>query len=279
MSATIRDFLAGSAAARLAASLALGAGGGVAIWENRDDRISYAAPRGHVFSLYLQGGTGTRRLDTGPGTGRPGAVCIMPEGQSSEWEITTPFRFVHLYMPDDQLRGAFAAVHDCDARRLDLPELTFAEMPALVAPLNGLAQAACAGDILMADAALAELVGKLGPRSVMLRGGLSPHLLRRLDDWIDAHMEDRICLADLADLTDLSPFHLHRMFRASRGLPLHSWITRQRIVRAKAMLATATPLIQIAVACGFSSQSHFTRVFKDQTAITPNAYRVALSDR
>lgn len=279
MTATVRDFLEGSPAARLAASLDLGAGAAVAIWENRDDRISYDAPRGHVFSLYLHGGTGTRRLDAGPQTGRPGSVCIMPQGQSSEWEITTPFRFVHLYLPDDRLRAAFVSIHDCDARRLDLPEATFAEMPSLVPPLSALSQAAWHGNILMADTALAELVGHLGSRKITLRGGLPAHILHRLDEWIDAHLDGTILLGDLAAIADLSPFHLHRMFRASRGTTLQGWITRQRIGRAKALLATTTPLIEISMACGFSSQSHFTRVFKAGTAITPSAYRACVFGR
>lgn len=279
MTATIRNVLQGSSAARLAASLDLGAGGAVAIWENRDDRLSYEAPQGHVFSLYLQGGSGTRRLDAGPQTGRPGAVCIMPEGQASEWEITTPFRFVHLYLPDDHLRAAFAATHDCDARRLDLPETTFAEMPLLAQSLHALSQAASHGDILMADALLADLVGHLGSRPIELRGGLPPHILRRIDCWIEAHLDGTIRLADLSRITDLSQFHLHRMFRVSRGMTLHSWITRHRIARAKALLATRVPLIEVAMACGYSSQSHFTRAFKGWTARTPDVYRACIHGR
>lgn len=270
---TVRDVLEGSAAARNTAWLAMGPATGVAIWENRDDRISYGALHGHVFSCYLDGGTGTRRLDGDPATGRPGAVCIMPQGQSSEWEITTPFRFVHLYVPDDRLRAAFARIHDCDARRLDLPELTFADAPRLAMPLGRLAGAARCGDVLMADAALSEVVSCLGPRAIALTGGLPAHLLRRIDDWIDAHLDQPIRLARIAALADLSPFHLHRMFRMARGMPLHGWVTARRIDRARAMLAGPAPLCEIAQACGFSSQSHFTRVFRDHTALTPAAYR------
>lgn len=271
--ATVRDFLEGSPAARNSASLPMGAASSVAIWENRYDRISYAAPRGHVFSCYLDGGTGTRRLDAGPATGRPGTICIMPEGQTSEWEITTPFRFVHLYVPDNQLRAAFAMIHDCDARRMDLPELTFAEVPELVLPLVQLAEAALRQDLLMADAAVADVVGRLGTRQIALKGGLPAHLLRRIDEWIDVHLDQPIRLADIACLTGLSSFHLHRMFRATRGMPLHGWVTKLRTVRAKTMLAGRTPLVEIAQACGFSSQSHFTKVFKEQTSATPDAYR------
>lgn len=276
--ASVRDFLTDSPAARAAATLDMGRGRAVTVWENRNDRITYEKARGHVFSLYLEGGTGTRRLDGKVEAGWPGAVCIFPDGQSSDWEITTLFRFVHLYLPDDRLRADFARIHDCDARLLDLPEVTFAEMPPLAASLRALTQATIRGDILAADAHLAEFVGALAPRPVALKGGLAPHILRRLDDWIDAHLEGPIRLSELAALTDLSSFHLHRMFRASRGMTLHAWITERRIARAKTLLSSPAPLIQIADACGFASQSHFSRAFKTATSATPAGWRRAVQD-
>lgn len=272
---SVRDSLSASPVARAAASLDLGQGRGVTVWENRNDHISYDTARGHAFSLYLEGGTGTRRLDGKVEAGWPGAVCIFPDGQTSEWEITTPFRFVHLYLPDDHLRADFARIHDCDARLLDLPETTFAEMPKLAATLRALAGATTAGDMLSADALLAEFVMQLAPRPMALKGGLAPHTLKRLDDWIDAHLEETIRLSDLAALTDMSSFHLHRMFRASRGMTLHAWITERRIDRAKALLSGPAPLVQIADACGFASQSHFSRAFKAATSATPAGWRRA----
>ena len=275
MTRTVRDTLETSASARATAALSLGAAGSVAIWENRDDRVRYGGHSGHVFSLYLHGGTGTRRTDGQFGHGRPGAVCLLPEGQSSEWDITTPFRFVHLYVSDAQLRADFARIHDCDARRLDLPELTFAEHPRIAAALAGLAGAAERADLLAAEVARADLIAELATRPLVLKGGLAPHLLRRIDDWIAEHLDGPIRLGDLAALADLSEFHLHRMFRTSRGVTLQGWILAARIARAKRLLATETPLIEIALACGFSSQSHFTRAFKAETGLTPQVWREA----
>lgn len=274
--ASIRDFLDGSPVARVTAALDLGAGRAVRVWENHSDRVSYVAAQGHVFSLYLQGGSGTRRVDHGSQTGFPGAICIMPDGHSSEWEITTRHSFVHLYLPDTALRAGFALTHDCDARRLDLPDVTLVEMPRLCAPLVGLSQAAQQGDLMAAEVALAELLAQLGPRRITLKGGLAPHLLRRIDAYIETHLDAVIHLADLAVITELSPFHLHRMFRVSRGATLQDWITDRRIERAKALLRGPTPLIQVAVTCGFASQSHMTRAFKARTSLTPAAWRVAV---
>jgi transcriptional regulator GlxA family with amidase domain len=45
-------------------------------------------------------------------------------------------------------------------------------------------------------------------------------------------------------------------------MPPHQWLTKQRVERAKARLTTGSPeLAEIAEACGFTDQSHFTRVF------------------
>ncbi|RFC64036.1 AraC family transcriptional regulator [Fulvimarina endophytica] len=276
MVSTVRHSLEASRSARTLAALDLGAGRAATIWENRNDRVRYEAPEGHAFSLYLTGGDGTRRVDHGTRNGRAGTVCILPEGQDSEWEITASFRFVHLYLSDETLRSAFSRIHDRDARWLDLPEATFVEMPDLASPLARLADAALAGDHLGADMAVADLVAGLDPRPCRLSGGLPDFLLRRIDAWIETHLDGTIRLADLARLAGLSDFHLHRMFRLSRGVPPNAWIACRRIERAKALLRTATPIAEIAAACGFSSVSHLTRVFKAQTGGTPAAYRRAM---
>lgn len=275
MRQTVQDFLGHSPFAHTLARLDLGAGRTVTIWENRDDRIVYDAPAGHTFSYYLDGGTGTRRLDAGAVHGWPGAVCVMPEGHRSEWEITTSFRFVHLYMPDAELRAAYATTNDCDARRLDMREDTFVDIPALSGPLGQLACAADTGDRLLADTAIAELIAHLPSRQINLRGGLAPQVLRRVDEWIEANLDASIRLSDLAGIADLSEFHFHRMFRMSRGVSPHGWITARRIELAKEFLRTPTPIAEIAVSCGFASQSHLARMFRNHTGNTPKEYRTA----
>lgn len=276
MSQTVEDFLSRSNGTAVAGKLNLGSGCGVVIWENQNDRISYERPANHTFSLYLANGTGTRRLDAGGVAGWPGAVCVMPAGHRSDWEITTPFRFVHLYLSDARLRSAFSEVHDCDARHLDVRETNFADKPELAAPLAQLARAAKSRQPLPAETALAQLIGRLPGRAPCVRGGLPAHVLRRVEDYIDAHLSAPIHLDDLAGLAGLSGFHFHRMFQLSRGCTPHAWITRHRVARAKTLILDGTPLAQAAVDCGFSSQSHLTRVFRAQTGLTPGQYRDAL---
>ena len=270
---TAQDILAQASNAQSAARLALGGGASATIWRNHRDEVRYPDLSGHTFSLYLGGGEGARRLDAGGAAGWTGAVCVMPEGHTSRWLVTSPLHFAHLHIPDGVLRAAFARIHDCDARLMAVDEAICVDAPDLAAPLRTLAGATAAAHPLRADMAIAELVAASRKRPVKLRGGLAPYIARRIDDWIDAHLDQTIRLRDLADLAGLSEFHLHRAFRLSRGIAPHAWVTRRRIAWAKAQLSTRAPIAEIAAASGFSNQSHLTRAFRKEVGLTPARYR------
>lgn len=242
--------------------------------------MSYERPDGHTFSLYLNGGTGTRRLDGSPARGRPGALCIMPQGHSSEWEITDPFEFVHLYIPDDQMRRMFAETFDRDARLMVLPEATFADVPTLARALQQMVKAMFVDGHLLAEEAMMQTINDFfvhprygGVRPRAINGGLAAHVRGRILEYIEAHLDETIRLQDLAIIAQLSAFHFQRMFRATYGVSPHGWVAHRRVERAKSMLCGREPIAQIASACGFSSQSHMTRAFKSGTGVTPSAYR------
>ena len=277
MTSTVSDYLEQSPHAQVHARLDLGVGRTVTIWENHNDRVFYDKPKGHTFSLCLKGGTGSRRLDAGGITGWPGAICVMPEGQSSDWEITTPFQFLHLVVPDEPLRALFSRIHDRDARYFDLTEIVYDVASFISKPLGQLANAAVMRDTLAADEAIAELIHHLPEYRKTLTGGLTARQLRRTDDWIDANLEARILLSDLAAQVGLSEFHFHRMFRESRGTSPHKWVTMRKIDAVKDRLKKDDKIAGIAMTFGFSCQSHLTRVFKAQTGMTPAVYRESLS--
>ena len=277
MKQTVTDFLEASSGAHASARMDLGAGQTVILWENQGDRIFYDHPDGHTFSFYLKGGTGTRRLDTGGAAGHPGAVCVMPANQSSDWEITSSFQFVHFHIPDATLRASYAHIHDRDARLLEVRESTFADQPEIAAPMFQMAVAAQQGDRLAAEVALSTLVAHLPEEKLILKGGLSPQQLRRTDEWISANISGSILLADLANTAGLSEFHFQRMFTLSRGVSPHKWVISKRIECAKEQLKSSQTIAHIASACGFSCQSHLTRAFKAEVGTTPAQYRAQVS--
>lgn len=282
--ASVFGSLSASTRAERMGALDLGAGKASAIWRNSYDRMRYERPGGHTFSCYLQGGDGTRRVDGASIAGWPGALCIMPQGASSEWEITEPFEFVHLYVSDSELKRLFCERFDQDARLMMLPEATFDEAPKLAQCLFFLALATQSGEHLLAEQITIAAVEHLfsdprygGRGNLVLRGGLAPRIRQRLIEHIEAELHTQITLRDLAQLAGLSEFHLQRMFKQSCGVSPHTFILNRRIDRARQMLASAEPIAQIAASCGFSSQSHLTRMFKGITGATPLSYRRSVS--
>ncbi|MCP4693369.1 MAG: AraC family transcriptional regulator [Desulfobacterales bacterium] len=87
----------------------------------------------------------------------------------------------------------------------------------------------------------------------------------------DAYFEN-ITLRQLADLVNLSPYYLTRVFKKTTGLPPHEYLTQVRISRAREMLKNGEPIVSAAMDAGFVDQSHFTRIFKKFVGVTPGQY-------
>lgn len=105
-------------------------------------------------------------------------------------------------------------------------------------------------------------------------GGLSGYKLNRVKEFIDAKLEEDLSLAALAAVADLSQFHFARAFRKSTGETPQQYLMRQRIERAKQLLAkNDLPIIEISLQTGFKNQSHFTTLFRKYTKYTPKLWR------
>lgn len=106
------------------------------------------------------------------------------------------------------------------------------------------------------------------------RGAIEPRRLTRVFDYIEAELQDNVSLLTLARIAGLSASQFGRAFKVATGVTPMRYVSIRRVTRAKLLLQDpAWPLAQIAYACGFSCQSHFTRVFKSLTGATPGAYR------
>ena len=70
------------------------------------------------------------------------------------------------------------------------------------------------------------------PKLPIYEGGLPPRQLSQVLDYIDAYLDRNIKLADLAQLLDMSPFHLSRLFKQSIGIAPHQYLSQQRVERA-----------------------------------------------
>lgn len=106
-------------------------------------------------------------------------------------------------------------------------------------------------------------------------GGLGALRLRRVVDYIEAHLADDISLRDLAVQAGLSTHHFGEAFKASTGTSPHRYLVERRIRRAKELLLGAEQSIaEIAISVGFASHSHFTDNFRRLTGTTPSRFRI-----
>jgi len=100
--------------------------------------------------------------------------------------------------------------------------------------------------------------------------------LRRVAHYIQQNLDKDLPLAELAAVVYMSPYHFARLFKDSTGLPPHRFVVRQRIARARGVLATPElSIAQVARMVGFRTPSHFTTVFRHVLGVTPRAYRTA----
>ena len=101
----------------------------------------------------------------------------------------------------------------------------------------------------------------------------------RVMDYIKSHYGSKITLEGIAASVHLSGSHLSGLFRKETGQTISAYINHVRIEKSKQLLKTSeTPIAQIGALCGFEDQSYFTRVFKQQTGLSPKKYRQTQSE-
>ena len=93
-------------------------------------------------------------------------------------------------------------------------------------------------------------------------------------DYIYDHLHTRITVEQLADELKVNPSYLSRLFHKEVGTPISEFILNKKIETAKRMLAYSEfSAAEIAQTLAFSSQSHFTEVFKKMVGMTPKMYK------
>jgi AraC family transcriptional regulator len=120
---------------------------------------------------------------------------------------------------------------------------------------------------------------KIDPREsrvypLSARNSLREWQIRRVQEYIDAHIGSRILVSDLSHIAQRSEAHFTRAFKGTFEETPHAYLTRRRLeLASRTMLAGNTPLIDIALTCGFTDQAHLCRLFRRWVGRTPAAWR------
>lgn len=126
---------------------------------------------------------------------------------------------------------------------------------------------------LVLEGLLVAMVGEL-VRTRTPRERRAPGWMQRVVERLHDSAAPDVGLVELARIAQAHPSTVARTFRAVHGCTIGQYVRQLRVRRACAMLQTGgEPLSRIALACGFTDQSHFTRVFRQVTGSTPAAFR------
>jgi AraC family transcriptional regulator len=104
-------------------------------------------------------------------------------------------------------------------------------------------------------------------------GALSPALTLRISAYIEAHLDQRCRTAELARVAGLSKSHFTRLFAKRFGSRAQVYIMHRRVAMAQALMQTEAPLSEIALSCGMSDQSHFSKQFRRVVGVSPSVWR------
>jgi AraC family transcriptional regulator len=207
---------------------------------------------------------------------RPNAAFLVPEGADARWAKDTPGQHLNIYFNADAFDGA-----DPDAPRIaqDL-QLFNANVPGLSVLADALVQELDSRQPLAEEAAdsLARLLlvrlSRFQTKPRTSRNPLSPPIMLRLREYVEAHLSEPILVADLAMVTGLSVHRFAHAFSEYCGRSPHQFVLCLRLARVLRLLrGTKMGIAEIAATTGFASQQHLTRTMRQRLNVTPGGYR------
>ena len=205
-------------------------------------------------------------------------ASFLPENAAAWMEFNPAARGVTIRFPP-----GFLAQYLDPAARNSLAPLVFDCNPTLIGLITILDLAIMQPDAaqdLMADQVMRSIALILAGIDTNGLAPTSPRIalpaarVRRVIEFIEAHLDERLTLETLAEIVGLSPFHFARAFKDATGVSPYRYVCDHRLLKAQRMLiAGQEPLGDVARACGFGSPSHFSSAFTRSRQISPREYR------
>lgn len=221
------------------------------------------------------------------GNGLPHAVNLLPPGIESQWRWRNTFESTHYQLSPALVAKVAEEAFNFDPARVHFPVRYYDQSsPEVIHTLTALRHELLTGGPggrlcpeSLANVLVVQLIRQLSNRQGMggnVRGAggrLARQTLQAVEEYIHAHLDQSISLAELAAVAHLSEFHFARLFKQTTGLPPHQFVIHVRIERAKRLISAGRlSLAQIALEVGFSDQSQLTRHFKRLVGVTPKRF-------
>lgn len=194
-----------------------------------------------------------------------GDADVVAAGVDGEWVDQSDCTVLRIWIEDDFAKSQYERLELSPSRmhfptRLQMRDSRFQH---LAWALHAELQAENVGDSLFAEslctAMLVRLLGDL-PSLGGRRTTFAPRAAARLVDHIENSLDQRLTLAELAALLDISIPHLKVLFKDTFGMPVHRYVVQRRVERAQALLSSGRfTTAQAALEAGFAHQSHMAQ--------------------
>lgn len=236
------------------------------------------APRPHRIHQVV----GDRRY---MGVYTKGDISITPAGIESSYRAEGEDCYLEIQIPAQFLQQVATEAIELDSNRIELVTEFRVRDPQIEQTLLMLRSELHKGSGWVGQLYVESLANVLAvhllrkystiqPRVALYEGGLGDRKLLQVLEYINEHLDQDVKLEDLALLAGISQFHFSRLFKQSMGISPHRYLLGQRVERAKQLLkGSQLAIADIALQCGFNSQSHLGKSFRELTGITPSAYR------
>jgi AraC family transcriptional regulator len=215
-------------------------------------------------------------------------IVVTPAGVESGWRWHAKSRVIVITLDPQKLERftqSELGILLTERQLKDLPQFEDPDIAsAATLVLEAMRQPGNGSDVMFESLSrvfLVKLVQKYGDErseELAFSKSFTATHYKRVLDYVARDYGRSITIEDIAREAGLSQSHFSRLFRQVIGDSPYQFLMRYRVERAQEKLADCgRPLIDIALACGFSEQSHFTRIFKQITGETPSAYRKRIS--
>lgn len=202
------------------------------------------------------------------------SICITPAEQlhAMQWSDTTGSL---LFGIEPELMGDTRL--DCIQEAYGLYDPLIAYLAALLGDVHrsesALSRVYAEATVVILIQQLRRLSGKAQTESSLRSPVLPSRQLGRVLEYINENLNEDLSLVTLADIAGMSVSHFARSFKSTLGITPHCYLLQGRVARAKSLLEAAhLTIAEIALECGFVSQSHFTTVFRKIVGATPKIY-------
>src|SRR5579862_6404497 len=215
----------------------------------------------------------------------PRRICLTPGEASTQWRHAGHPEILQVYLRQSVYEAAVAEIYGCDSSGAELvPRFAILDplLEQLAIAITTALRDGAAEDGLYIDTIAQMMAVHLArmhstrsrPVRMPVTKAMSGWRMRRLIDFIEAHLDGDLSLEAMASEVEISPLYLARAFKAAVGQSPHQYVLARRIERAKELLRNSdTPIVDVALASGFSSQSHLSNWFLRHVGVSPASYR------